>query len=71
MLALLLACTSATEVPVGGADTGVPGAEAIPGVPEPEEVDPTDAVFDPAVIHDVALTMAPAAWADTRDNPWA
>jgi hypothetical protein len=37
----------------------------------PGSQDPSDEVFDPTTIHDVALTMAPADWTSVRDNPGA
>lgn len=48
-----------------------------PGQPQPADdvlpasQDPADAVFDPARIHDIALTMTAADWATVRDNPAA
>jgi hypothetical protein len=40
--------------------------EVVPGAP-----DPSDAVFDPSVVHEIVLEMDPSAWIDVRDNPWA
>lgn len=73
MLLPLLACTAAPVAldPAGEADAD-DVVEALPGAGEsPAEDDPSAAVFDPTVVHDVALTMHPDAWADVSGNPWA
>ncbi len=67
----LLAC--AAFVPSGGgpltADSAEEGIEEVGGGENPADVDPTDAVFDVTVIHDIHLTLDAAAWLDIRDNP--
>lgn len=50
-------------------DTGVP-VEQVPAASE-EARDPSAAVFDLDVIHDIELTMDAEAWADLSSNPWA
>lgn len=55
----------ASEGSAGGIDT----AELAPGA-EPK-VDPSDQIFDPTVIQEFALEMAPADWADITQNPYA
>src|SRR5262249_30024990 len=50
-----------------GADAAVPIDAGIDAPPP----DPTDAVFDPEVIHDIELTMPDADWSDIDNNPRA
>lgn len=69
-----VACAGDPAVVLGSpSDDAVPvdtaGVEDVPGSDEPR--DPTDAVFDPTTIHDFVLDIAPAEWADVRDNPYA
>lgn len=57
-----------------GDDPGVergPAATTVGGEILPASQDPSDAVFDPTTIHDVALELAPADWASVRDHPGA
>lgn len=59
---------SAGDDPDGDTPSGTTlteGAEHVPGAD-----DPTDAVFDPARIAAIALTMDPSDWASLRDDPW-
>ncbi len=85
LLALAAGCTASSpvlptapgdDVPTAPDDDTptAPGEEPIetigPAGASPEE-DPSDAVFDPAVVHRIDLTLDAAAWADLRDNPWA
>ncbi len=69
MLAWFFACVAA-DIPLD-----VPPAD--PAAPKPlpgddvDDADPSDAVFDVDHIHRFELQMAPAAWLDVRDNPWA
>lgn len=76
--AMLLFVGLACEAPEGPG--GVSEGEPAPSVGElpggdpgdsAEEVDATDAVFDVAAIHTIALTMDPAEWWDIQQNPWA
>lgn len=76
MLALLYACVSDGSEPLhdpvkAGEDTAGrlsdSETETLTGT---GENDPSETVFDPTRIHDVALTMSPADWAEVRDNPW-
>jgi hypothetical protein len=73
-LALALGCVAERpghEVPGSSApepDTGAVSASVLPGS-EPEP-DPTDALFDVGVVHQIALTMAPEDWYEIQTNPW-
>lgn len=53
-----------------GGDSAEPPDAPVEALPEAPATDPSDAVFDPWVIHTLDLEMDPAAWADIRDNPW-
>ena len=58
----------------GGAGGGEPvdaAPIAIDAGPDAAPPDPADPVFDPDAIHDVALTMPAADWADISGNPRA
>jgi hypothetical protein len=67
---LLLACTAPTDVAPDlappAADTGEP--VAVEAIGEAEDVDPSDFVFDPAVVHRIDLAMDEAAWQDISAN---
>jgi hypothetical protein len=74
---LLLACAAQPPGP-GAPDPetgdGAPfdtAPEHLPDAGPGEESDPSAAVFDEEVIHDISLTMDVAAWADLSGNPWA
>ena len=77
MLALAAACTTSTPLLPTAPDDDTPtdpGEEPIETIGSPgasPEEDPSGAVFDPAVVHRIDLTLDAAAWADLRDNPWA
>ncbi len=66
----LLACTAAVS-PGGVGAGGVAADSEVEEAQGPGEVDPTDRVFDPSVVHEIDLDLAPAEWADVRDNPAA
>ncbi len=71
-MTFLLACTPVESIATAGDDPVAAAESASPDdAPGPGETDPTDAVFDPTVIHDFVLDLAPAEWADVRDNPYA
>jgi hypothetical protein len=70
--AALAACAAAAAC--GGTTDVAPVADAAPDAAvdaPPPPPDPSDVVFDPEVIHDIALTMPAADWADIRDDPRA
>jgi hypothetical protein len=52
----------------GADDSG--GIEYVPGSGVPDG-DPSDAVFDDAVIYDIRLTMPVESWQDIGGDPWA
>lgn len=80
-LALLFACACSSGLSIkdsvresGDTDTsaGSAGDSSEPVVDSaPTAPDPSDAVFDPTVVHELILAMDSEAWADVRDNPSA
>lgn len=66
----LLACTASIPIPGGSEVAGdTATADTAPElVGGPEEVDPSDAVFDPSVVHRIDIEIDPAAWYDIQYN---
>ena len=74
VLLVLTACDPGAAVQLyapGETPTAADTAELAPGFGDTGTLDPTDTIFDPAVIHEFSLDMDAEAWVDITQNPYA